>query len=326
MKSRLRPIAIMALSLAILALLSLAAFAGGVLTVNVLDVGEGDSILLRGPDGFTVLVDGGPSLHCPTSYLIEQAVTHLDVVVLTHPHADHVGCLAEVLSYVPADVVVHNGEASSSAAYSAFATVVAVQAIPTAIVHEGQTLAWGCCVSATVLNPVNLDGTTNDNSVVLRVNFGSSHILLTGDISSEAESRILTRTLDLSSQLLKVAHHGSGSSSSLEFLTATHPIYAAISVGEGNPYGHPAQETLDRLESAGAYVYRTDLRGTLTFLADGDTVRQAVDLPHAVFLPIVVGEAAQATATPTKTPTRLPIRNIHVYLPIILSPWLSPAP
>lgn len=283
------------------------ASAAGDLTVTVIDVGQADAILLTSPDDLYILVDGGEPHHCPTSYLQSHNVTYLTAVVLSHPDEDHVGCLGDILLSFSTGQVIHNGQTATSVAYQEFAAAIATRAIPTAIARAGQVYTWGCCITATVLNPATLVTDKNDNSVVLRVNYGSTHALLTGDISTTAENRILGRGPDLYSQLLKVAHHGSSGSSSATFLSAVAPQYAAISVGP-NDWGHPRPDTLARLAAVGAAVYRTDQAGTLVFHSDGQTITPpgAITYTVSVFLPIIVSEPAIPAATPTATPTETP--------------------
>ena len=289
--------------------------AAGVLTVTVINVGQGDAILLRAPDGYAILVDGGEQGHCALPYLAAHGITHLNALVLTHPDADHVECLAPVLDSLSIDRLLHNGQTAATTPYAAFATALAAHAVPTSVARAGDTLAWGCCVTATVLNPIDLSGSIDDNSLVLRVNYGDTHVLLTGDIGAEAEGAILQRSDNIASQLLKVAaHHGSATSSSYAFLSAVSPQFAAISVGL-NPYGHPAPEVLDRLEQAGAQVYRTDQQGTLRFVSDGSVLSMPV-YTYTLSLPVVINGIAPPTATATSTPSATPTAT-HTCTPTV---------
>jgi len=286
----------------------------GLATVTFLDVGQGDSIWLHTPDGLNYLVDGGTTTKgaTVTGYLSGHGVSRLDAVILSHPDADHVGGLTTVVQAISTTVVIHNGQPKDTAAYQDFMDEVNRQAIPTVIARTGQSLAWGNFISATVLNPSEpLFSEVNDNSVVLRVTYGTFATLLPGDISSTAEGAILGRGSLLNAQLLKVAHHGSRYLSSTAFLNAVLPAIAVISVGP-NSYGHPDQETLDPLAAIGATIYRTDLQGTIRVDSDGTSYwvsygpEEATPTPTVrflVYLPVIMRNFALPTPTPTATPT-----------------------
>jgi competence protein ComEC len=213
-----KPPLTIALTVLLFALLCSAPAAGtgsGLLTVTFLDVGQGDSIWVQTPDNHHYLVDGGEANKgaTVTGYLRGHGVTTLDAVILTHPDADHVGGLTTVLQAISTTSVIYNGQTKTTQAYQNFANEIQRQAIPTVIVRTGNALAWGCCISATVLNPS--DPLYSNNSVVLRVTYNSFAALLPGDISSTAESAILSRGQPVNAQVLKVAHHGSRYSSTL---------------------------------------------------------------------------------------------------------------
>ena len=259
--------------LVVVALLTVArANAGAPLVVTFLDVGQGDCEWLRAPDGQDIVIDGGVEAEGPNvlSYLQSHGVTDIEVMVLSHPDGDHVGGLVTLLQNMPVALVVHNGQTSTSAVYQRFADAIQARAIPTLVVRAGQTLSWGP-VSATVINPVDpLLPATNDSSVALRVSYGDVDFLFPGDIGSAAESALLGRGTNIEAEVLKVAHHGSRYSSSDPFLAAVQPHVAVIEVG-ANSYGHPAPESISRLQRAGATVYRTDIDGAVTVTTNGVT-------------------------------------------------------
>lgn len=266
----------------------------GPLGAHFIDVGQGDSILLRAPDGTDILIDGGPRIAGPTvvAYLNEQGVDDIEVMVLTHPDADHVGGLIDVLqSTLPVEAVVY-GRPGTTATYNDFAAAMQADGLTPTPVAEGQAFTWGP-MQVSVLNPQTpFLNDTNEDSVVLHIAYGDHEFLFTGDIGAEAEGDILTSGLDVDADVLKVAHHGSRYSSTQAFLNAVTPIYAVISVGEDNPFGHPAQETLDRLATVGAQVYRTDLCATVVITSDGQLFTVSYDEPQPspgflVFLPSV---------------------------------------
>ena len=231
-------------------------------------------------------------------------------MVLSHPDADHVGGLITLLRNMPVLLVIHNGQAGTSATYGRFAEAIQTIGVPTLIVRAGQSLSWGA-LAAVVLNPTDpLTSNVNDNSVALRLSYGAIDFLFSGDIGANAESNILSRAGPggIEDEILKVAHHGSKYSSSASFLSAVQPNVAIIEVGQ-NSYGHPAPETLARLVTAGATVYRTDIGGTIVVTTDGVTwtvssENEPSPTPEGVFayLPLVVRPPQPPTATPTATP------------------------
>lgn len=247
----------------------------GRLRITFLDVGQGDAALIELPEGRRILVDGGPGgAHrfdvggrVVAPFLWNRTVRRLDVVVLSHGDADHAGGLAAVLRHFRV------GEFWEAAAQGPGAESARLAVQRSGAVHR--MLAAGARVSLgsaflTVLNPDPADrGPANDRSLVLRLDWGIVSVLLTGDLGAEGENRLLQRRAPLGVLLLKVAHHGSRFATGTAFLDATRPALAVISVGARNPFHHPAPETLGRLATAGARVYRTDLDGAVIVESDG---------------------------------------------------------
>ncbi len=267
--------------------------ATGLLRVTFIDVGQGDAAWLNTPDGWDIVIDGGPQSYGPTlvSYLEGQGVTDIEVLILSHPHADHVGGLAAVLQNMHVDKALMSCQDYSSYVYQTFLALLDNKGIAYTCVRDGDTFSWGAYISAVAANPPDppMSGTgsdINNNSVVLRITYGSIDFLFTGDVESEAEAAILVRAPTLESEVLKVAHHGSDSSSTAAFLAQVDPEEAVISVGASNPYGHPSGETLERLRSAGATGYRTDLHGTVLVETDGTTYRVQPERSVYIFLPL----------------------------------------
>ncbi len=249
------------------------------LTVVVCDVGQGDAILIRTPSGQDILVDGGRTdaavLACLGRHLPPWNRT-IELVILSHGDADHVGGLPQVAARYRISQVIFSGVKSESQVYRAWVGSLQRQGVAQRAVAAGDTLDLGGGVHAEVVWPgPGADRTdTNESSVVIRLAYASSTLLLTGDISAATERAIVASGQDVSAQLLKVAHHGSRHSSDASFLVAVDPDVALISVGAENSYGHPGQEALDRLSTAGATVYRTDQLGDIVLRADGHAWRR----------------------------------------------------
>jgi beta-lactamase superfamily II metal-dependent hydrolase len=258
---------------------------GGTLTVAFLDIGQGDSILLRSPGGMTMLIDGGNSDRDAREVIIPQlqawGADKLDVMISTQPDADHMGGLPGVLENFPVVTVAFSGQVHTTKTYERFLTDVRDLNVSTIKVRTGTAIPFDPALTIEVVWPeeefVQDEDDRNNASVVFRLTYGQVSFLFTGDAEGPAERAILTSGAGVNSTILKVGHHGSRTSTSEDFLAAIDPQIAVISAGEGNQYGHPHQEVLDRLNRAGVQVYRTDLSGTITITTDGSTIDVATD-------------------------------------------------
>jgi len=258
---------------------------GSALTVAFLDIGQGDSILIRSPNGMTMLIDGGNSDNDATQVILpklsEWGADRLDVMVATHPDADHIGGLPEVLETFPVETVALTGQVHSTQIYERLLTDIRdlnVNAIQT---RTGTSIPFDPAVRVEVLGPddefVQDDNDTNNASIVIRLTYGSVSFMFTGDAEDPEEEAILASGADLRSAILKVGHHGSRSSTSEPFLAAVDPQIGVISAGANNQFGHPHQEVLDRLEQGGVQIYRTDQGGTITITTNGSTIDVETD-------------------------------------------------
>jgi len=240
-----------------------------------LDVGEGDCIVLRFPNRKTVLVDGGRGSpydfgkNVILPYLRKAGIQRVDVMVVTHADEDHAGGLASVLNNYPVDqILVSTLAAPEDSSYQGLLETARKKNIPVNLALRGERLAGFEPWSVEVLNPAseafkNTNSDENNNSVVLRISQGQRSLLLTGDIGLEAESDLVSSGVPLSSEILKVSHHGSRLGSSLPFLDKVHPQMAIIPVGKQNVFDHPSPETINRLTTNNIAVYRTDESGAV---------------------------------------------------------------
>ncbi|MCL4532298.1 MAG: MBL fold metallo-hydrolase, partial [Actinobacteria bacterium] len=253
-------------------------------TLAVLDVGQADSIFVKTSAGRTMLVDAGneaaDTQRVILPYLKKQGVTALDYLVLTHPDQDHVGGMPALLDGIPVSAFVDSAQpGETNQSYLRTLQSVQSKGINAIKARRGRSgIDMGAETQVQILGPEDPlvttgSSPTNDNGVVLRLTCGSVSALLAADIGQEGEARLLSHGDNLRSQILKVAHHGSQSSSSTRFLDAVQPEIGLISVGAGNSYGHPNRRTLQRLEKRSTTVYRTDLNGTIEVTVDGNGYR-----------------------------------------------------
>jgi competence protein ComEC len=252
------------------------------LRVSVLNIGQGDSILIESPTGIRVLVDGGPSSVVLGKLQSELGLLDrsIDMLVETHPDKDHIGGLPSVfkryrISYFM-EPVIPNDTAATAAVLRAAQDEPGLTHVTA---RRGMRLDLGGGAYADVLypdrDPAKLD--TNNGSVVLHVVYGSTSFMLTGDLPSEQEDWLITldgKDGNLASDVLKAGHHGSKYSTDDAWLAAVHPSVVAISAGKDNPYGHPNPETMARIRNEGATIYSTVDSGTLHFISDGNTITE----------------------------------------------------
>jgi competence protein ComEC len=250
------------------------------LHVSFLDVGQGDAILIQTSNGQDILIDGGPDpqkINLEMSKKLPFWDRTIDLVVCTQPQADHVTGLVEVLQRYKVKQVFEPGVSYNSSIYREWLRLIEDKGIEYNIARAGQEIDLGNGINMEVLNPPEglFEGTSHDvdnNGVVLRLTWGQVSFLFTADIREEAEFELIGQRANLKSTVLKVAHHGSETSTSQQFLAAVAPEVAVISAGADNPFGHPSPEVVERLigRLGEDNVYRTDEDGTIEFVTDGE--------------------------------------------------------
>lgn len=240
--------------------------------VHFINVGQGDAILVKTAAGETMLIDAGNRNGSKVvTYLKKQNVKKIDVMIATHPDADHIGGLDEVLNAFPVKAVYAPKVTHTTQAYKDFLLAVKREKLTIKTATKGVKIPLKGA-NATIIGPVKSYGKTDLNnwSTVVRVVYNKKSFLFAGDAEWKAEQDLLTSKQVLKADVLKVGHHGANTSSSAAFLKAVSPKYAVISVGK-NSYGHPSSSLLNRLKAVKATSYRTDVYGNIVFTTNGTT-------------------------------------------------------
>jgi len=246
------------------------------LEVNFFDVGQGDAIFIETAQGQQILIDGGPG-----NVILEKLAKELpfwdrtiDLIILTHPELDHLSGLIEVLKNYQVENILWTGVVRETAVYQEWEKAIKAEGAKIFIARAGQKIISGKSILE-ILCPFDeieeeIFKDSNNTSIVAKLVFGNTSFLFTGDIGKSQEKEIISRGEDIDSDVLKVPHHGSKTSSSEEFIRGVSPEIAIISVGKDNKYGHPHQEVLDILNKYGINVLRTDRDGDIKIFSDGD--------------------------------------------------------
>ena len=239
--------------------------------VHFVDVGQADCILVQDGED-TLLIDVGNRSDDATvsQYLDGLGIEQIDYFVATHPHEDHIGCAATILRLYDVDTMIKSEIDNTTVCYKEMMEEANNGSTKIEIAEPGEKYSLGDG-EFQILGPISMDkDELNNNSVVVRYQYGNTTFLFTGDTERDEEIEILEAGYDVSSDVLKVGHHGSSSSTTYQWLRAVAPEYAVISCGKDNSYGHPHEETLSKLKDADVKVFRTDENGTIVFATDGE--------------------------------------------------------
>lgn len=334
--------AVISICILILALLGTAVFSGiidinphsslrqgttGDLRAYFLDVGQGDSSIILFKDR-VIVIDAGDTDQGGkvVSALKRLGVRKIDLLVATHPHADHIGGMRDVLAAFPVAQVLDSGMPSPSVLYERFLETVDEKNIPYLVAEQGQTIDLDPTLRILVLSPPEerIGDDLNTNSIVLKISYGTANLLYTGDATTAAEDVMVKSGYALDAQVLKSGHHGSSGSGSSAFLSRVSPETAIISTGAGNPYGHPHPESLERLNRAGAVIFRTDEDGTVLVQSNGETYSVMTEsagndiwlLP--TLAPTVATPAPSTSKTAIPSPATLQATTIGTPAPFVL--------
>lgn len=218
------------------------------------------------------------------TFLDTLGLEKIDYAIATHPHSDHIGGLDTVMQEIPVGEVffgpIPDKIVPTTKTFEDVLDVIEEKDIPLSTTTPGQTIDLGSGAVVTILGPVTEDiDDLNNTSVVCRLDFGETSFLFNGDQETPMEELLLQSGADLDCDMMTMGHHGSSTSSSQEYLDAVSPEYASISCGRGNKYGHPHEETVEKLEEMGVEYYRTDLSGNITFTSDGENISVRTEKP-----------------------------------------------
>jgi competence protein ComEC len=285
--------------------------------VHFIDVGQGASQLIIGSSGKTILIDAGNNNKekLIAQYLKKEKINKIDILIGTHPDADHIGGLDSVINHFDIGKIYMPKIQSNTQTFEDVLTAIQNKGLKVSSAKAGTVLDWEPDSAVEIIAPVGEYSEANEMSAVVRLTFGAATFLFTGDAAAKSEQDMLTSKAILKSDVLLIGHHGSASSTSQAFLDAVHPSYAVIQSGDNN-YGHPTAEVLKRLSDKGIPIYRNDELGNIIFTSNGKDITVHHDHWNPVTgeiktMPVTapVTPVPQPAAAPASTPTIAPIQQ-----------------
>ena len=245
-----------------------------ILKVHFIDVGQGDATLIE-LNGYTALIDAGPNFSSKrlVNYLRGEDIKRIDYIIATHPDEDHIGGMDEILKEFKVKNFYAPKLTKNTETFKKIVNELKKQNLKIIVPYQGMELDLGEEANLIFLTPLEYQWNNDNNfSLVTKINFKDTSILFMGDSESEVERQLLKDSHVLESNIVKLGHHGSKSSTSIAFLDKVAADYAIISCGKNNKYGHPHKETIDKLDKLKIKYYRTDLDGNIIFRSDGDYI------------------------------------------------------
>ncbi|HBE9108297.1 TPA: MBL fold metallo-hydrolase [Clostridioides difficile] len=244
------------------------------LSIHMIDVGQGDSILVQTPTNKNILIDGGDedSENIIISYLRQKRIKTIDIIIATHPDSDHIGSLDNVIKKFNVNSIYMPEQSTDSEAYQNLINSCMDKNLSIQYLYKNDVLNIDNNINIYVLSPSYIQEESNLNSIVFKLTFNNNSFLFMGDAEEENEKEILHSFKLNNINFIKIGHHGSNSSSSLEFIKKISPDIAAISCGYKNQYGHPHRKVIDNLKQNHVSIYRTDRIGDIVFYSDGEII------------------------------------------------------
>jgi len=285
----------------------------GKLEAHYLDVGQGDSIYISLPNEQTILIDAGDNGYGNqiVDYIKSLGVSRIDYLIATHPHADHIGGMDTVINNLEIGDIFMPDITSTTKTFERLITAIENKDLSITIAEAGMTLFDLDNLKAVFVAPISATSDANNMSAVLHISYRNTTFLFTGDVEKESEKEMLNSPYHIKADILKVAHHGSNTSSTTEFVKEVAPKFAIISCGKGNQYGHPHSKTLATLTEAGVQIYRTDEVGTIIATSDGKSI--TLDKNATKIMPNAPPQETEAPVI-TPKPQTPSAQNIEVFV------------